>query len=186
MRIIMRTLCGLIVIVLLVAVVTGQRAATPKVLGGLALGLPAPTDKAVDYSAAALEAAFKEAAVQNVYAFRVLEGGTFNMNIRGQFAPEENARVHTNIHDLYMVRSGEATFVTGGELVNPKKSGAEGTELNGTSIRNGVSRAIRPGDVVFVPAGVPHQVTAVNGSLQFLLVRWQQVQHVASSRPADR
>jgi mannose-6-phosphate isomerase-like protein (cupin superfamily) len=186
MRIITRVLCGLIVISLSVAVATGQRAATPKVLGGLTLGLPAPTDKAVDYSAAALEAAFKEAAVQNVYAFRVLEGGTFNMNIRGQFAPEESARVHTNIHDLYMVRSGEATFVTGGELVNPKKSGAEETELNGTSIRNGVSRAIRPGDVIFVPAGVPHQVTAVNGSLQFLLVRWHQAQHVAGSRPADR
>jgi mannose-6-phosphate isomerase-like protein (cupin superfamily) len=186
MRIITRTLCGLIVILLLVAVPTGQRAATPKVLGGLALGLPAPSDTAVDYAAADLDAAFKEAAAQNVYAFRVLEGGTFNMNIRGQFAAEESARVHTNIHDLYMVRNGEATFVTGGELVDPKKSGAEGTELNGASIRNGVSRAIKPGDVIFVPAGVPHQVTAVNGRLQFLLVRWQQVQDVPGSRGAER
>ena len=174
MRAITLGLCGLIMIISSGAVATSQRGTVPEVLGGMSLGLRAPTDKAVDYSAGALEAAFKEAAAQNIYAFRVLEGGTFNMNIRGQFAPEEQARIHANIHDLYIVRTGEATFVTGGELIDPKKGGPAGTELSGSSIRNGLSRVIRPGDVIFVPAGVPHQVTRVNGSLQFLLVRWEQ------------
>ena len=30
----------------------------------------------------------------------------------------------------------------------------------------------RPGDVVFIPPGVPHQITAVNGEVEFLLFRW--------------
>ncbi len=31
---------------------------------------------------------------------------------------------------------------------------------------------VRTGDVIFIPAGVPHQITAVNGEIQFLLFRW--------------
>ena len=49
--------------------------------------------------------------------------------------------------------------------------GAEG-DVDGTAIRNGKSRAVKAGDVIFIPAGVPHQITAVNGEVQFLLFRW--------------
>lgn len=173
MRAIKIGVCAIVIVGLSGPVATRQQAKPPEKLAGMALGLKAPTDKAVDYAASSLEAAFKEVAAQKIYAFRILEGGTFNMNLRGQFAPEDVARVHTNIHDLYLVRSGEGTLVTGGELVDVKKGGAAGTELTGT-IRNGASRVAKAGDVIFVPAGVPHQVTAVNGHFLFLLVRWQQ------------
>jgi prepilin-type N-terminal cleavage/methylation domain-containing protein len=45
-------------------------------------------------------------------------------------------------------------------------------DVDGSGIRNGKSRVVKPGDVIFIPPGVPHQITAVNGEIQFLLFRW--------------
>ena len=168
-------LCGGIVIGVCGAVAFGQGAGAPRppVLGGLKLNLKPETGKAIDYPASSIEAAFREGLQQKVYAFRILEGGTYNINIRTQVAPEDEGRIHQRIHDLYMIRSGEATLVTGGELVDAKKGENDATELSG-AIRNGLSRAVKPGDMIFIPAGVPHQVTKVTGNFQFALVRWHE------------
>ena len=139
----------------------------------MALRLPAPTDKTVDWPAASLNAAFKEMVEKKLETSRILEGGVFNFNVRRETAAEEGAGTHGKKADLYLIRSGEATLTTDGELISPKPAaaGAEG-DVDGTGIRNGKSRVVRTGDVIFIPAGVPHQITAVNGEVQFLLFRW--------------
>jgi len=172
MRVGRMALLGLLAITLGASEAAAQAPVNPPDLAGIPLGLKAPTDHSVEYPADQLDEAFKEAIAQKLYAFRILEGGTFNINIRGQYAPEELARIHTTIHDLFFIRSGEGEMTTGGELVDQKAGGPGGVELSGTSIRNGVTKAVKPGDVVYVPAGVPHQVTKSDGTLQFLLVRW--------------
>jgi hypothetical protein len=50
-------------------------------------------------------------------------------------------------------------------------SGPEG-DRDGSGIRNGVARVVKAGDTIFIPAGVPHQITAVKGGVQFLLFRF--------------
>ena len=50
--------------------------------------------------------------------------------------------VHGKRADFMIMREGEGTFTSGGELVEGKAGGAEG-EMTGTSIRNGVSTAPR-------------------------------------------
>jgi len=63
-------------------------------------------------------------------------------------------------------------LTTDGELINPKPGGGTEGDINGSGIRNGIARVVKAGDTIFIPARVPHQITAVNGEVQFLLFRW--------------
>jgi quercetin dioxygenase-like cupin family protein len=42
---------------------------------------------------------------------------------------------------------------------------------NGTSIRNGVSYDLKPGDVVVIPAGTGHWFTKIDDHIVYLMVR---------------
>ncbi|OFW05782.1 MAG: hypothetical protein A3I61_06975 [Acidobacteria bacterium RIFCSPLOWO2_02_FULL_68_18] len=147
-----------------------------KMLGGMVLGLPAPSNRTVDWPATNISAGFKEMVGRKLESQRILEGGVFNFNLRRETAAEEGAGTHGKKADLYLIRSGEATLTTDGELIGPKAAeggaGAKEGDIDGSGIRNGKSRTVRAGDVVFIPPGVPHQITAVNGEVQYLLFRW--------------
>jgi mannose-6-phosphate isomerase-like protein (cupin superfamily) len=56
---------------------------------------------------------------------------------------------------VMIVQSGEATLVVGNDVVNAKNTSP--TEIRGTSIRNGIERKVSAGDVINMPAGLPHQ-----------------------------
>jgi mannose-6-phosphate isomerase-like protein (cupin superfamily) len=56
---------------------------------------------------------------------------------------------------VMIVQSGEATLVVGADVVDPKNTSP--TELRGTSIRNGIERKVSAGDVINMPASLPHQ-----------------------------
>ena len=64
--------------------------------------------------------------------------------------------VHLHKHDMLFVRQGSATLISGGEVVNGKDTGSG--EIRGDSIRNGTKRTIQAGDIVQIPATVPHQI----------------------------
>jgi mannose-6-phosphate isomerase-like protein (cupin superfamily) len=101
---------------------------------------PAPTDRALDFQLAALQAEFADMKAQKRASTRLVEGGTFSMNARYLTGPKP-PRFHKAITEYYFVRDGSATLVTGGTIVN-------------SAIRGGVGRVIRPGDVVFIPPAV--------------------------------
>lgn len=173
MRAIQIGCCAVVMMGLCGAVGVGQTAGgAPQMLGGMVLRLPAPTDKAVMWPAANLAAGMKEMVGKKLESQRILEGGVFNMNLRREIAPEEGAGTHGKKSDLYVIRSGEATLTTDGQLTNAKPAGGTEGDIDGDSIRNGTSRVVKAGDVIFIPAGVPHQITAVSGEVQFLLFRW--------------
>ena len=177
MRAIQFAVCGILTLALTGSVALGQAGrgaapAPPTSLGGIALRVPAPTDKSVDWQAASIDAAFKEMVEKKLETSRILEGGVFNFNVRRETAAEEGAGTHGKKADLYLIRSGEATLTTDGQLVNPKPAGGTEGDVDGSGIRNGRSRVVKAGDVVFIPPGVPHQITAVKGEVQFLLFRW--------------
>jgi mannose-6-phosphate isomerase-like protein (cupin superfamily) len=80
------------------------------------------------------------------------------------------AEVHTELTDVWYVIDGSATFVTGG-MLNDSKTVAP-HELRGTGVAGGVSRHISKGDVIDIPAGVPHWVSQVDGKeLVYLTVK---------------
>ena len=65
------------------------------------------------------------------------------------------AEVHDKWVDVLVIQSGEANLVIGGEVVNPKTIAP--SETQGDTIRGGSPNMVGPGDVIRIPAGVPHQ-----------------------------
>ena len=79
------------------------------------------------------------------------------------------AEVHTRDADIVHVLEGTATLVTGGTAVDQKVVGAD--EIRGTRIEGGETRHLAKGDVIIVPAGVPHQFTSVSQPFLYYVVK---------------
>ena len=72
-----------------------------------------------------------------------------------------SSEVHEHEADIFVVESGNATIVTGGKMLNAHTQKAG--EIRGTSIEGGERHPLGPGDIVHIPAGVPHQLLIGKG-----------------------
>lgn len=71
------------------------------------------------------------------------------------------AEVHETQADFFVVQSGAATLVVGGALAESRTT-APG-ELRGPSIKGGERKPLAVGDIVHIPAKVPHQLLVPSG-----------------------
>ena len=71
------------------------------------------------------------------------------------------AEIHETQADVFFVHSGTATLVFGGEVPDAKTT-APG-ELRGPTIKGGERKPLGPGDVVHIPARIPHQLLVPAG-----------------------
>ncbi|MGB7762135.1 MAG: hypothetical protein WBL61_20045 [Bryobacteraceae bacterium] len=83
---------------------------------------------------------------------------TFALVLRRQTGTSE---VHQKMADIFFVESGEADLVTGGTVVAPTNSSP--TEIRGTGIQDGTERHVVAGDVLTIPAGMPHWIKVAPG-----------------------
>jgi len=155
-------------------VATAQQAASP------ANSLPATYVSAADIQAN-LSAA-PNSATNPLPNIRVVDAGGYNVAVGVIHRPQTPpgvAAVHFKVTEIYHVMDGAGTLVTGGAMVNPKTRPADaisvrledGPGASGTGIQGGVSRRIKAGDVVVIPAGVPHWFSAIEGSITYVVVR---------------
>jgi mannose-6-phosphate isomerase-like protein (cupin superfamily) len=85
------------------------------------------------------------------------------------------AELHEKFADFYFVIGGEATLVSGGHIVNSSTT-APG-EVRGDSVQDGKETRLKKGDIVHIPANIPHQlVLAKGGTFQYFIVKVQEVQ----------
>src|SRR6266568_8042303 len=77
--------------------------------------------------------------------------------------------VHDKETDVIYVVEGEAIFVTGGTMIGGKVTKA-GQSL-GTDIKGGDSHHLGKGDVIVVPAGVPHWFKEVPRPVSYYVVK---------------
>ena len=86
-----------------------------------------------------------------------------------------DAEVHQDFADLFYVLEGRAVMVTGG-TVKGSRIVAPG-EMRGVSIEGGARQEMKAGDLVHVPAGVPHQML-VSGekTITCFVVKIQEIQ----------
>jgi mannose-6-phosphate isomerase-like protein (cupin superfamily) len=87
---------------------------------------------------------------------------------------------HDHQTETYVILSGSGTLVTGGHIVNGRKSApdSEVTKvLNGPSCSgviagaDVVKRVVNPGDIIIIPATVPHGWTDIADHVDYLSVR---------------
>jgi mannose-6-phosphate isomerase-like protein (cupin superfamily) len=79
---------------------------------------------------------------------------------------------HDNIVDVVIVQSGEGTLLLGGRMINPRASSGAGEYL-GTGIEGGERHPIAAGDVVHIPAKIPHSFLVPQGKhITYVLVKF--------------
>lgn len=92
----------------------------------------------------------------------------FRVNASRRDGPGQ-AEIHLTDADIFYVLEGSATFVTGGELLEPRTAGSG--EIRGSAIRGGIERRLGRGDVITIPAGVPHWFKQVSAPFTYYVVK---------------
>jgi mannose-6-phosphate isomerase-like protein (cupin superfamily) len=77
--------------------------------------------------------------------------------------------IHDRDTDIFYILEGAATFTTGG-TPNGAKPVRPG-ETSADTITGGTARKLTKGDVVVVPAGVPHWFNEVSGTFLYFVVK---------------
>jgi len=87
---------------------------------------------------------------------------------------------HQGQTETYIIISGSGTLVTGGKVMNGRKSAADSQVtrvLNGPSCSGSivgddvVKRVVNVGDIIIIPAGVPHGWADIGDHVDYLSVR---------------
>lgn len=89
------------------------------------------------------------------------------MTIRRDAAGE--VEIHNKFTDVFYIVSGSATIMVGGKATGLKSS--EPNELRGTSIEGGQLKQLSAGEVVIIPAGVPHWINSVSPPFRYFVVK---------------
>jgi mannose-6-phosphate isomerase-like protein (cupin superfamily) len=71
------------------------------------------------------------------------------------------AEIHEDYADFFFVVGGSATLLTGGTMQDGKA--VSPGEIRGKSVLNGVKTILKQGDIVHIPATVPHQLLLPDG-----------------------
>jgi mannose-6-phosphate isomerase-like protein (cupin superfamily) len=89
-------------------------------------------------------------------------------------AVQRGAEMHDKTNHVFIIVDGEATFVTGGTLINPKVISPGQTRAEG--IEGGQSHRLAKGDVITIPANTPHwwKDTSATGSVGYYAVNIEQ------------
>ena len=91
-----------------------------------------------------------------------------------------NGIAHDGQTETYVIISGGGTLVTGGHIANGRRSAPDSDVtriLNGPSCSgiiagpDVVSKQVKAGDVIIIPAGVPHGWSAIPDHVDYLSVR---------------
>jgi hypothetical protein len=86
---------------------------------------------------------------------------------------------HDSQTEGYLIVSGGGTLITGGRIVNGRKSAPDaevtkilnGPSCSGTMAGDLVKKVMKTGDIVIIPAGVPHGWTDITDHVDYLSFR---------------
>jgi mannose-6-phosphate isomerase-like protein (cupin superfamily) len=98
----------------------------------------------------------------------LLDARPYKVDAGRRTAPGE-VEFHTSVTDIMYVLEGAATVVTGGEMVDRRQVGPG--EYRASATRGGTSQRLARGDVMVIPAGVPHWFKEVPGPLSYYVVK---------------
>jgi len=80
-----------------------------------------------------------------------------------------NVEVHRSYTDIFYIVQGSTNIVTGGKVIGEKATNPD--EPRGDSIEGGETRRLSVGDAIVIPAGVPHWMKDVEGTLLYFVVK---------------
>ncbi len=121
-----------------------------------------------------LSAAGTDAKVTYVGHDKVTKGGTLVRapNLTVMVVTRTSAgevEVHDKETDTFHVLDGSATFVTGGTMIGGRVT--EPNQQRGKNMSGGETHHLAKGDVVVIPAGIPHWFKEVPQSITYYVVK---------------
>jgi mannose-6-phosphate isomerase-like protein (cupin superfamily) len=125
-------------------------------------------------AAVLLAAAASDPKVTYIPHDRVRKGGTLvsapdlSVLISHRAGPGE-VEVHDKETDTFYVLDGAATLITGGTMVGGRITAPN--QHRGKSITGGDAHQLTKGDVIVIPAGVPHWFKDVPRSIDYYVVK---------------
>lgn len=103
-------------------------------------------------------------------------GGKASVAMLHRVKPETSALIHDYVTETYYILSGSGTIVTGGSLGGAKPMDLSrfnaGMGQSGARI-GGESRKVKPGDIIIIPAGLPHSFSELDGPISYLVYRFE-------------
>jgi mannose-6-phosphate isomerase-like protein (cupin superfamily) len=146
-------------------------------LGHASLGqeaMPTP-DQYSPADLAAMEKTLEQKADASGLATETLKKYASDYTMLAFRSKSGKAELHEKFADFYFVVGGEATLVSGGHIVNSSTT-APG-EVRGDSVQEGKETKLKKGDIVHIPANIPHQLVLAKGAtFQYFIVKVQEVQ----------
>jgi mannose-6-phosphate isomerase-like protein (cupin superfamily) len=133
------------------------------------------------YTAKAIKYQLVDQQVRSVDIGKVQVG--IGMVTRGKLLPDPNRKgtvaEHEQVSEVYHVIDGEATLLTGPDLVNPLKRPDDertvrlqnGPGYNSDAVRQPMVTHLKPGDMIIIPAGTGHQFTEIPDHITYMMVR---------------
>lgn len=98
----------------------------------------------------------------------LLKGANYQI-LTAQRQEPGQVEIHTKFTDVFYVAKGNANIVVGGKVVGENASNPE--EPRGNSIEGGQVDQLAPGDVLVIPAGVPHWINKVQPPFHYFVVK---------------
>jgi quercetin dioxygenase-like cupin family protein len=98
-----------------------------------------------------------------------------NFRVSGGFRPFAStakspvAEIHTNEADFFYIVEGRATQVIGGTVIDGKETGPG--QVRGPRTEGGRTYHVTKGDIMWVPANMPHWFPEIPEALGYLLVK---------------
>jgi hypothetical protein len=135
---------------------------------------------ATDITAASIQAFVKALPrdAVNDRPIRVVDVGGYRVGVYGVFRPKasvQEAILHeTKVTEIYQMLEGVGTLVTGGSIVDGKRTNAPSighASVRGPRIEGGVSRRVVKGDVIIIPGGTPHWWSNLEGDITYMIIR---------------
>ena len=139
---------------------------------------PAP---AAVVSAETVDATMKASIANNILDKKMNEtpvkGGIFRVGVVHRTAPETRALLHDDLTEVYQIIQGSGTLVTGG-VAEESRPVSDPPNLGPTASYyvtqvGGVSQAVKPRDIVVIPAGLPHRFSQLDGPIEYVIYRFE-------------
>lgn len=84
-------------------------------------------------------------------------------------AQNGQVEVHDKETDVFYIVEGEATLITGGKMLGGKVTSPG--QWRGTRIEGGEAHHMEKGDVMVIPAGIPHWFKSVPHTVSYFVVK---------------
>lgn len=106
-----------------------------------------------------------------------VKGGVVRVGIVHRTQPETRALLHQEFTETYYVVEGSGTLVTGGTLeeqrpVSDPPNLGPTPSFFATQV-GGETQQIGPGDIVVIPAGVPHRLSVLDSPMSYIIYRFE-------------